>query len=50
MVGDLSVDMDAKKYGIKTCLYNPSNIVINTLYAPDYVISKLTDLKKLLKY
>lgn len=49
MVGDLSVDMDAKKYGIKTCLYNPLCENKKTKYKPDYTIKKITDLLDLLK-
>lgn len=50
MVGDLSVDMDAKKYGIKTVLYNPDEIPYDHFsYAPDYVIKDYTKLKELIE-
>lgn len=49
MIGDLSVDMDAKKHGFKTILLDP--IAKNTkhfIYQPDIKIKTLKDIKKYL--
>lgn len=50
MIGDLSVDMDAKKFGIKTVLYNPDNVPFSHFtYKPDYVIEKYDELKEIIE-
>jgi len=48
-IGDLSVDIEAKKYGIKTVLYNPLRLPYkHFLYKPDYVIKDLIDVVDIL--
>ncbi|NCP72092.1 HAD family hydrolase [archaeon] len=43
-IGDLSVDIEAKKYGINAVLYNPLKLPYkHFLYKPDYVIEDLID-------
>lgn len=48
-IGDLSVDIEAKKYGIKTVLYNPLSLPYSHfLYKSDYIIKDLNDVKKII--
>jgi len=49
MIGDLSVDMDAKKHGFKTTLLDPINQKTeHFLYTPDIKIKKLKEIKNYL--
>lgn len=48
-VGDLSVDMDAKKYGMATVLFNPLNNEYNHFESkPDFIVKDLKDVEKVL--
>ncbi|MFH0714714.1 MAG: HAD family hydrolase [Candidatus Diapherotrites archaeon] len=50
MVGDLSVDMDAKKFGMKTALYNPAkNNHKHFTFQPDFVIIQFEELLKIVE-
>ncbi len=50
MIGDLSVDMEAKRFGMKTILYNPGgNPTSHYSYPPDYVIKNYAELKKIIE-
>ncbi|MFA5358075.1 MAG: HAD family hydrolase [archaeon] len=49
MIGDLSVDMDAKKLGMKAILFNPiEQDTKHFEYKPDAIIKHLLDLKSIL--
>lgn len=47
MVGDTQGDMMAAKIGMKTCLFNRYKQEIGTEMKPDYIISKLIEIKKI---
>jgi FMN phosphatase YigB (HAD superfamily) len=49
MVGDLPADMEAKKYGMKTILYNPTGRKFDHFsYPPDFTIQSHAELEKII--